>query len=140
MYQTAKNVGVQAAVKIIVLNPVKTVEIYQVQSSPQTFRAGDIIFTVGEPGELMYGIIEGAVELWVNGKVAETIQQDDLFGEGALVHEDHQRYETAIAKTDCRLACLNRSHFLFAVQQTPMFGLEVIRSYSDRLRRLKEQI
>ncbi len=85
----------------------------------------------------MYGIVEGEVELCVDGKVVETILQGDVFGEGALVHEDHKRYETAIAKTDCRLVFLNRQHFFFAVQQTPMFALEVIRSYSDRLRRLK---
>ncbi len=85
----------------------------------------------------MYGIVEGEVELCVDGKVVETILQGDVFGEGALVHEDHKRYETAIAKTDCCLVFLNRQHFFFAVQQTPMFALEVIRSYSDRLRRLK---
>ena len=70
----------------------------------------------GEPGEVIYGIIRGEVEMWVNGKVVETIKQGDIFGEGALVHEDHQRASTAIAKNDCQLAFLAREHFLFAVQ------------------------
>ena len=43
-----------------------------------------------------------------------------------------------IYETDCKLAFLDRKHFLFAVQQTPMFALEVMRSYSDRHRRLKK--
>ena len=41
------------------------------------------------------------------------------------------------AKTDSLLAFLDREHFMFAVQQTPMFALEVMKSYSDRLRRLR---
>ncbi len=43
----------------------------------------------------------------------------------------------AIAKTNCKLAAMNERHFLFAVQETPEFSLEVMRSYSGRLRRLK---
>ena len=73
----------------------------------------------------------------VNGKVVETIKEGDVFGERALVSEDHKRASTAIAKVDSQLAFLDREHFLFAIQQTPMFALKVIRSYSDRLRRLK---
>ena len=74
----------------------------------------------GEPGEVIYGIIKGEVELWVNDQVVETIKQGDIFGEGALVHPDHKRDETASAKTDSLLAFLDRQHFLFAVDQTPM--------------------
>ncbi|WP_327331716.1 cyclic nucleotide-binding domain-containing protein [Calothrix rhizosoleniae] len=85
----------------------------------------------------MYGVIEGEVDIWINDKMVETIKTGDVFGEGALVHENHQRASTALAKTNCLLGFLDREHFLFAVQQTPMFAIEVMRSYSDRLRRLK---
>ena len=119
------------------LYPAKTVELYQKPPSPQTFAAGELIFAEGEVGEVIYGILEGEVELWVNGQAIETIKTGDIFGEGALVHEDHKRASTAIAKTECQLAFLDREHFLFAVQQTPLFALEVMRSYSDRLRRLR---
>ena len=121
------------------LEPVRTIEIYHRPPSPKAFSAGESIFTTGDAGDVIYGIIKGEVELWMNGSVVETIQQGDLFGEGSLVHEDHKRFETAIAKTDCLLAFLDRHHFLFVVQQTPVFALEVMRSYSDRLRRLKCQ-
>ncbi|MEM8614803.1 MAG: cyclic nucleotide-binding domain-containing protein [Cyanobacteria bacterium P01_H01_bin.105] len=119
------------------LEPVRTIEIYQKPPSPMTLKAGDPIFKEGEPGDIIYGILTGEVELWINNTVVETIQQGDLFGEGALVHADHKRFETAIAKTDCLLTFLDRHHFLFVVQQTPLFALEVMRSYSDRLRALK---
>jgi CRP-like cAMP-binding protein len=88
----------------------------------------------------MYGILEGEIEMSVHGKVIETLKKGDVFGEGALLHEDRIRTSTAIAKTDCKLAFMDKEHFLFAVQQTPMFALEVMRSYSDRFRRLKQTI
>lgn len=115
----------------------KTVELFQKQPDPKIFAPGEVIFEDGQQGDVMYGIIEGVVELFVNGKVIETIKTGDVFGEGALVHDEHTRASTAIAKTECKLAYLDQERFLFVVQETPMFALYVIRSYSDRLRRLK---
>lgn len=83
-------------------------------------------------------MVSGEVKLVVGETVTETIQSGDLFGEGAFVHEDGLHSETAIAKTDCTLAFLDKRRFLFAVQQTPMFAIEVMRSYSDRLRKFKQ--
>ncbi|MEO1692979.1 MAG: cyclic nucleotide-binding domain-containing protein [Cyanobacteria bacterium J06631_6] len=122
------------------LSLVRTVEIFQTAPEPKSFKAGDVVFTAGDSGSVMYGIVEGAVEISVNGKVLETIREGDIFGEGALVHFDSQRASTAIAKTDCKLAFIERKNFLFAVQQTPMFALEIMRSYSDRIRRLRQSV
>jgi CRP-like cAMP-binding protein len=119
------------------LGPAKTVELFQKQPSPDTYMAGQIVFSQGETGDLMYGIIEGEIEMRVDGKVVEIVKAGDVFGEGALVQPDRSRASTAIAKTDCKLASIDRERFLFAVQQTPMFALQVMKSYSDRLRRLK---
>lgn len=122
------------------IEPAKTVSIYQKDPESKTFSAGEVVFNQGEPGHLMYGILEGEVELLVDGKVVETIAQGDVFGEGALVHPSGARASTAIAKTNCKLATLDQERFLFAVQETPFFALQVMRSYSDRLRRLKQTI
>ncbi len=122
------------------LEPVKTIELFQRPPSPKTFLMGEVIFQAGERGDVIYGIISGEVEILVDGKVVETIQKGDVFGEGALLHLDHQRDSEAISKTDSLLAFLDREHFMFAVQQTPMFALEVMKSYSDRLRRLRHRL
>ncbi|MCG9893813.1 MAG: Crp/Fnr family transcriptional regulator [Thermosynechococcaceae cyanobacterium MS004] len=121
------------------LEPARTVNIFQKDAQLLEVAAGNVIFEVGQPGHLMYGVIEGSVDLVVKGKVAETISAGDIFGEGALVHPSRVRASTAIAQTDCKLACLDEKRFLFAVQSTPMFAIEVMRSFSDRLRRLKQQ-
>lgn len=98
---------------------------------------GEIIFRQGEQGQEMYGLLSGEVELKVNDQVKETIKSGDIFGEGAIVQPTHTRASTAIAKTDCEIATLDRERFLFAIQETPLFALEVIKSLSDRLRALK---
>lgn len=120
------------------LSPVKTIEIFQTSPEPKSVKAGEVIFALGEIESVMYGLLEGEVEISVNGKVLETIYQGDVFGEGALVHSDRKRASSAIAKTDCKLAVLEHKNFMFAVQQTPMFALEIMRSYSDRIRRLRQ--
>lgn len=122
------------------LEPAETVKIFQKQPTIKKFASGQTIFTDGEVGDCMYGILTGEVELYVDGKVVETIHAGDVFGMGALVVPEQTRASTAIAKTDSELAILDRRGFLFAVQETPMFALLVMRSYSERLRTLKRSI
>ncbi|MFP4219616.1 MAG: cyclic nucleotide-binding domain-containing protein [Phormidium sp.] len=119
------------------LQPVRTVEIFQKQTEPQHYKARDVIFREGEPGETMFGIIEGAVDLVIENQVVETIDAGDVFGEGSLVRVNGTRASTAVAKTDCTLAVMDQKKFLFAVQETPMFALEIMYSLSQRLRHFK---
>lgn len=114
-----------------------TIQIFETGQERQ-YKAGDIIFRDGDVEVGMYGIVSGEVDVQVGGKSVETLKPGDVFGVGAIVHENHQRSSTTIAKTDCQLALMNREHFMFAVQQAPMFALEVMRHYSDRLRVVRE--
>jgi CRP/FNR family transcriptional regulator, cyclic AMP receptor protein len=120
------------------LSPVQTVQVLQNHAEPMHVAAGECIFKEGETGDRMFGLIAGEVEMTLKGHPIEILKAGDVFGIGALVHEDQLRTSTAIAKTDCTIAALDRQHFMFAVQSTPMFALEVIRSYSDRFRNAKE--
>ncbi len=117
------------------LSPVVTVSIFQKQPDPKAFSAGEVIFEEGQPGNEMYGIIEGEVDIVVNGKVVETIETGEVFGIGVLVGVPNRAY-TAIAKVDAKLGFLDEKKFLFAVQETPVFALKVMKSHSERLSRL----
>ena len=121
------------------LSPVVTVSIFQKQPDPQAFSAGEVIFEEGQPGEQMYGILEGTVDILVNGKVVETIDTGEVFGVGVLVGVKNRTY-TAIAKVDSKLAFVDEKAFLFAVRETPMFALKVMKSYSERLSRLQRMV
>ena len=120
--------------------PALTVEIFQKSSSPLTYSAGQVIFEQGQPGNVMYGIIEGEVNILVDKKLVETIKEGDVFGEGALVQTGHDRASTAIAKTDCIIGFLDQERFLFAIENTPMFAIDIMKNYSNRARHLKETL
>jgi CRP-like cAMP-binding protein len=121
------------------LKPAQTISIFQKQPDPKVYVAGQVIFEEGQPGNCMYGVLEGEVNLSVHGNVIETIEPGDVFGVGVLVGIDNRTY-AVIAKTDCKLAFLDEKQFLYAVQETPMFALLVMRSYSQRISRLERRL
>jgi CRP/FNR family cyclic AMP-dependent transcriptional regulator len=101
--------------------------------------AGALIFRSGETGDCMYGLLEGTVQLSWNGDQGhEAIRAGDVFGAGALVTPEHRRYGDARALSDCKLLVMNREKFLFAVQEAPMFAIELLGSIDQRLRALKD--
>lgn len=119
------------------LDPTKTLSVFQRQPDPKTYTADAIIFHDGDTADLMYGILDGEVDVIVHGKTVETLHAGQVFGIGALVGAATRTY-TAKAKTNCKLAFLDERRFLFAVQETPVFALEVMKSYSERLRQLAQ--
>jgi CRP/FNR family cyclic AMP-dependent transcriptional regulator len=98
------------------------------------YPAGHVIFTEGATGDCMYAVIGGEVDIVVNGRVIETVGESQIFGEMALV-EDMPRTATAVAKTDAKIVKVDRNRFLFMVQQTPYFALNVLTVVTQRLRR-----
>ncbi|MFY7696373.1 MAG: Crp/Fnr family transcriptional regulator [Cyanobium sp.] len=100
--------------------------------------AGSTVFKAGESGDCMFGLLEGTVDLTWNGESGhESIEAGDVFGAGALVTPEHRRFGNAVAQTDCKLLVMNKEKFLFAVQESPMFAIELLGSIDQRLRDLK---
>ncbi|MFN9636454.1 MAG: Crp/Fnr family transcriptional regulator [Synechococcaceae cyanobacterium] len=100
---------------------------------------GTLIFRAGEAGDCMFGLLTGTVELtWNDGRNHEILEAGEVFGAGALETQDHRRYGNARALTPCRLLVMNREKFLFAVQESPMFAIELLASIDQRLRDLKD--
>lgn len=98
------------------------------------FKAGQTIFDIGEQAEMMYMVVEGEVEIQFNGRVLQTVGEKDIFGEMALI-DDTPRSAKAVARTDCRLAGINRDRFLVLVEKNPDFAIEVMQIMAQRLRR-----
>ena len=116
-----------------------TTELFRNQAETSQFAAGDTVFREGEPGEFMYVVLEGEVEARVRGHLVETIGPGGIFGEMALI--DHApRVATVTAKTDVTLAPIGEKRFLFMVEQTPRFSLQIMRLVVDRVRRTVERL
>ena len=66
----------------------------------EPYAAGQIIFQGGDPGECMYCVKSGLVEIVAGGRVLETFEAGHVFGEMALV-DNQPRSATAIVRSSC---------------------------------------
>ncbi len=99
----------------------------------QSFTQGQTIFREGEPGDRLYIVAEGQVDITANGQFLETVYPGGILGELAMI-DDKPRSAMAVARTDCVLTPISRPHFLALVQRTPLFALQVMRVMAERLR------
>ena len=120
------------------MNTLDTMRSLASQGEIKDLAEGETIFQSGDSGDCMYGVLDGTVELsWADHSRHELIRSGEVFGAGALVTSEHRRFGDARALTPTRLLVMNREKFLFAVQETPMFAVELLASIDQRLRDLK---
>ncbi|MCK5718522.1 MAG: cyclic nucleotide-binding domain-containing protein [Thiomargarita sp.] len=102
------------------------------------FSTGQIIFKEGDMGKIMYAIVEGEVDIFVGGKIIDTVGSGGIIGEMALI-DTCPRSATAVPKTDCKVVPVSRRHFTFLIQHTPDFALDVMKVMAGRLRHMNAQ-
>ncbi len=99
----------------------------------RNFAPGEIIFREGDPGAEFFVIQSGRVEIRSGNRLLETLEENDIFGEMALI-DDEPRSATVVAATDVIAAPVSEKQFLFLVRHTPYFALRVMRILTERLR------
>jgi uncharacterized membrane protein len=92
--------------------------------------AGEMLFQTGEPGEAMYVVKSGEVELYIKDttgqKIVLTIAgPGEVFGELALLDRG-ARTATAMVLTDAELLELDRDDLLLLFQKTPAAALRLL--------------
>jgi CRP-like cAMP-binding protein len=101
--------------------------------------AGGTVFREGEPGDAVYVVLDGKVELRLGGRLVETVGPGGILGEMALI-EHAPRVATATAKVDCDLLPISEQRFMSMIQQTPHFALQIMKVMAARLRRMNQKI
>jgi CRP/FNR family cyclic AMP-dependent transcriptional regulator len=104
---------------------------------PTRFAAGDVIFSEGDKGDVMYVVRSGEVSIEHQGHVMETLGGGGIFGEMALI-DGSPRSATVRANTDCEVVSITEKTFLFLVHETPYFAIAVMRALAGRLRHIKK--
>jgi len=116
-----------------------TMNLFKNHQQFDTVLAGQTIFQEGQPGDLMYVVKEGEVEIFIHNQLVETVGPGGVIGEMALI--DHgARSATAIAKTECQLVPLDENRFNIFVHQIPFFSIQVMRVMADRLRQMNTHL
>jgi CRP-like cAMP-binding protein len=99
----------------------------------RTLSDGEVLFREGEAGDLMYAVVEGAVDLTVNGRLVDTVRTGKIVGEMALIDQS-PRSATATATDGTVVAPVDRKRFVYLVQEHPTFALLVMELMAERLR------
>jgi CRP-like cAMP-binding protein len=94
---------------------------------------GTVVFEAGEPGTKMYVVRKGTVDIRVGGRTVETVGAGGVIGEMAIVGNE-PRSATAVVAEDAELVPIDRHRFVFLVQQTPYFALQVMQTMAARLK------
>jgi CRP/FNR family transcriptional regulator, cyclic AMP receptor protein len=108
--------------------------LFQYVKDSISFSAGQVIYKEGDNDHFAYVVLEGEVDVTFNGKHIETVGPGGLLGELAMV-DNKPHSTTCTARTDVRVAPIDQQRFLFMVQETPFFAIEVMRVMADRLRK-----
>src|SRR5882672_6709787 len=103
------------------------------------FEAGKVIFREGDPGSVVFVVLDGKVELRVAGRLVETVGPGGILGEMALI-EHAPRVATATAKVACDLLPISEERFGTMIQQTPSFALQIMKVMAGRLRKMDARI
>jgi CRP/FNR family transcriptional regulator, cyclic AMP receptor protein len=99
----------------------------------RSFKAGETIFRTGDAASELFVVQNGNVEIRIGDRVIETVPENGIFGEMALI-DDAPRSATAVAAGDVKLVPVGQKQFLFLVSQTPFFALNAMRVLARRLR------
>ena len=84
------------------------------------------VFREGEEGHVMYAIKRGRLEVRVHGRVIDTLGEDEVFGEMALL-EGTTRSATVVTLEETELVEITAAQFYILVRQNPDFALQLMR-------------
>ncbi len=104
--------------------------------------AGSVLFQAGQPGDAMYVIKRGEIELYIKDNAGQKIALatagvGQIFGELALL--DHgPRTATARATEDSELLALDRDSLLLLFKTTPQAALGLLAAMSHMTRKADE--
>ena len=117
----------------------RSIHLFRNLPEVKAFESGDYIFRKGEPGNAMYMVIEGEIDLVVGREIVETAAPGSFIGEMALI-DDAPRSASARAKGACRVFPIDNARFQVLVKETPTFALDVMKALALRLRRTNARI
>jgi uncharacterized membrane protein len=104
--------------------------------------AGETLFHAGDPGDSLFLVRGGEVELFIKDTVGQkivltTAGPGDMFGELAML-DTGARTATALALTDCELLVLDREDLILLFKRKPETALHMLAALSNLTRKADE--
>jgi CRP/FNR family transcriptional regulator, cyclic AMP receptor protein len=111
----------------------RKVNLFAHSSETVGYDAGQTIFETGDPGDFMYVVQEGELDILIGGRVVETVGEGGVVGELAVI-DNIPRSATVVARTAAKVVPIDKKRFLFLLQNTPNFASQVMQIMAERLR------
>jgi CRP/FNR family cyclic AMP-dependent transcriptional regulator len=94
------------------------------------FRADERLFSVNDPADELYYIVEGWIFL---PEVQKEVGPGEFLGEFALFSTAGRRTATALATTDCRVMTLSKKAVFGLLAHQPQLGIHLLKLVTSRL-------
>ena len=94
-------------------------------TNKRTYKAGEVIFRTGDPGDQLRIVQAGSVQLERDG-VSRELRYCDYFGEGALLTDGFQM-STATATTVVEMVEIGKPDFQYLMSRRPLLRERVVR-------------
>ena len=109
----------------------------------RVYQDGEIIIRQGEPGNCMYVIQEGEVEVFIEDQGREihlaVLGEGELIGEMAIF-ENEVRSASVRALKEARILTVDKKNFLRRVHQDPSLAYRLVQKLSHRIRQMNEEV
>jgi CRP/FNR family transcriptional regulator, cyclic AMP receptor protein len=104
-----------------------------------TFPAGGTVFKQGDPGDCLYIVQSGELEMVIGDKIVELCGPNEVIGFMSMI-DGAPRTSTARAKSDAELSKLDQRKFRFMVDEVPFFALYIMSAMARRIRGMGKAI
>ena len=107
------------------------------------YEDGQIVFKQGEPGDCLFVVQEGEVEVIDETHGRETVLRiagcNELFGE-EVVFERQVRFATVRARGEARILTIKKRNLLKRMNEDPSLAFNLVEKMSQRIRQLHVEV
>ena len=98
-----------------------------------TLEAGSPLFKKGDPGDTMFFIKSGAVEIKNNDQLLETCREGEMCGYMSVI-DDKPRSADAIVSEKVEVTVVQNKKFWFMMDEVPNFNKYILSTMAKRIR------
>lgn len=108
------------------------------------YKKGDILFNEGDPGDCMFAVHNGTVDIYTNygnplEKKLTTLSAHSFFGEMGMIEQELRSATAVVAEDDTVLEVIRPEDLEKLFETNPVEVDQIMRHLSNRLRRLTEE-
>ncbi len=100
----------------------------------QGYEENHVLFNEGDPGDAMYYIISGAVELTKGAQVLRVLREGEYFGEMAMLLKANRSAKAVICEEGTQLVSISSANMEAMLRQNPAVILALLQEMAQRLK------